>query len=221
MIDQTERTAVRLHGAKTRGIRAWLTPLAFWLWAGVSFALATSLMVAHTYALPQPARDDRVLQATVARTRELVDGKRWRALHVLYSQCRCSQRILTQLFARGPRSDVSEHLVLVSAHAQYEQAARSAGFALEVISPEQLTARYGMLAAPLFVLADSEDRLRYVGGYTERKQGLAMRDVQIMNELRAGRDAEALPLFGCAVSDSLRRMLDPLGIGPTSDRARP
>ena len=193
-----------------RGARAWLVSLSFWLWAGLSFALTAGLMVAHTYALPQPAIEDPVLQAAVASTREPVDGMRWRALHVLYSRCRCSQRILTQLFERGPLSDVSERVVLVGANTDYELAARTAGFAVDVITPEQLTTRYGVLAAPLFVVADARDKLRYVGGYTERKQGLAARDVQILTNLRAGRGADALPLFGCAVSDSLRAILDPL-----------
>lgn len=171
-------------------------------------------MVAHTYALPRPATDDVQLRAAVAATRSPADRGSWRALHFLYTQCRCSQRILSTLFARHPLAGVSERVVLIGAHPEYERAARAAGFDVEVLMPEQLVLRYGAHAAPLFVVADPEDRLRYVGGYSERKQGLDMRDVAILSALTGGRDADELPLFGCAVSSSLRSLLDPLGLRP-------
>jgi hypothetical protein len=197
---------------RKRSLRLLTSQWTFWIWACVSFAGAATLMVAHTYALPKPATDDVQLRTAVAATRSPGERGSWRALHVLYTRCRCSQRILSALFARGPLPGVGERVVLIGEPLDYERAARTAGFDVEVLTPEQLVARYGAHAAPLFVVADPEDQLRYVGGYTERKQGLAMRDVAILAALTSGRDAAELPLFGCAVSSSLRRMLDPLGL---------
>ena len=85
-----------------------------------------------------------------------------------------------------------------------------------MIEPPELAARYGLEAAPVFVVADPEGELRYVGGYTTRKQGLDNRDLAIITELRAGHDQRELPLFGCAVSRSLQQLLDPLGLRGTA-----
>jgi hypothetical protein len=197
---------------RDRGLRAAAVRSAFWLWASAALASAATLMAAHSYALPRPATDNLALQRSVAATRAPSARGRWRTLHVLYSACRCSQRVLTHLSARGALPDVDERLVLVGAHAGYEQAARDAGFAVEVLAPAQLPTRYGLSAAPAFVVADPHDQLRYVGGYTERKQGLALRDLALLAALRAGRASPELPLFGCAVSRSLQALLDPLGL---------
>lgn len=199
---------VRLPGR----LKQSLLRRAFWLWALAAITVAASLALAHDYALPRPARDEQAVRDAVARSRRVGEQGRWLALHVLYSRCRCSERTLAHLFARGPRSDVSERIVLVGAHADFERKARAAGFALDVIAPEQLQQRYHVEAAPLFVVADPEGTLRYVGGYTERKQGLAQRDVVILDALRKGGFAQELPLFGCAVSRRLQSMFDPLGL---------
>lgn len=208
------------HAGGKLSLRSLVARWTFWSWVCVSFVGAATLMVAHTYALPKPSTDDMQLQAAVAATRSPGAQASWRALHVLYTRCRCSQRILSGLFARRPLPQVSERIVLVGEHAEYERAARRAGFEVDVLTPEQLVARYGAHAAPLFVVADPDDRLRYVGGYTERKQGLATRDVAILTALTAGSDAAELPLFGCAVSSSLRNLLDPLGLRARLDGER-
>jgi hypothetical protein len=189
---------------------------AFWVWATVAFVLAATLMVAHSYALPRPETDNPELARALAAERGGPDRQRWLAVHFLYAACRCSQRVLSHLAERKALPDVSERLVLVGAQPTYEAAARKAGFAVDVITPEQLSLRYGLTAAPLLVVADPQDRVRYVGGYSERKQGLELADLAIIADLRAGRVRAELPLFGCAVSRSLQTLLDPLGLRSTT-----
>jgi hypothetical protein len=213
-------TQIETKLAERPRIARQATRWAFWFWACLSFVMATLLMVAHTYALPKPATSDPELRAAVAATRNVADGRRFRALHVLYSRCRCSQRILSHLSERGAMASVSERVVLVGENADYERAARAAGFQVDVITPEQLVARYGVTAAPLFLVAGPDDELRYVGGYSERKQGLDLRDVAILKALVAGESSTELPLFGCAVSDSLKKLLDPLGLKDSSEGDR-
>lgn len=193
-----------------------LSKAAFWIWASVAFVLAATLMVAHTYALPRPETDNPALARALAAERLPADRQRWQAVHFLYGACRCSQRVLSHLAERKALPDVSERLVLVGAQTSFEAAARGAGYAVDVITPEQLSARYGLTAAPLLVVADPEGRVRYVGGYSERKQGLELADLAIIAELRAGRTRVELPLFGCAVSRSLQTLLDPLGLRSTT-----
>jgi hypothetical protein len=196
-------------------LRPVLVRSAFWSWALLSLTLAASLMVAHTYAMPRPATDNADLQRSVAASRGPGEQARWLVLHFLYSECRCSQQVLTHLFERRALPDTTERLVLIGAEPEYESAARDAGFVVEVIEPAQLLSRYGLSAAPLLVVADPTDRVRYVGGYSERKQGPELRDLAVITALRSGHESAELPTFGCAVSRSLQTLLDPLGLRTT------
>jgi hypothetical protein len=73
---------------------------------------------------------------------------------------------------------------------------------------------YHIAAAPLLVVLGPDGSVRYSGGYTEQKQGPAIRDLEIL--AAAARDERPshspLPVFGCAVAADLRRRLDPTGI---------
>ncbi len=177
-----------------------LANYAFWLWALLSLLLVASLMVTHTYALPTPAT------LTVQPT------GRWQILHVLYGRCRCSQRILTHLLARKALPDAAERIVLVGGGQAVAEAARDAGYQVEALTAEQLLERYALSAVPALAVIAPTGATAYLGGYTERKQGQDVEDVAIYRRARAGGQASALPLFGCAVGEALRAQLDPLSL---------
>jgi len=67
--------------------------------------------------------------------------------------------------------------------------------------------RYEIEAAPMLIVLDPSNNVRYAGGYTERKQGPAISDLQIIADTQAAREVSALPVFGCAVSERLRSQL--------------
>jgi hypothetical protein len=181
-----------------------LSSYAFWLWAMLSLALVASLMVTHTYALPTPAAQDLKVERD--------SQGRWLLLHVLYGRCRCSQRIVEHLIARGALPDTAERIVLIGADPDLERRARSAGFAVEPLPAEELPRRYALSAVPAFAVVAPSGRAEYVGGDTERKQGPKIEDLRIYERVRAGTQMGALPLFGCAVSEALRGQLDPLSL---------
>jgi hypothetical protein len=177
------------------------------LWFVAMTLVGSTLMARHLVPLPPPEG---------ARLSGLVRAQgRWMAVHVLYSECRCSQRIADHLLESPRPGDVDEHVLLVADPGQgasmSEQLTR-AGFRVSVVTSEQLAERYGIEAVPLFVVVGPDGAARYAGGYTERKQGPAPRDLEILAAARAGRDLPELPTFGCAVSERLRRTLDPLSI---------
>jgi hypothetical protein len=64
----------------------------------------------------------------------------------------------------------------------------------------------------MLIALDPEGRIRYAGGYTERKQGPVIDDTRILSEVRLEAAPPSLPLFGCAVSDRLRRQLSLLPV---------
>lgn len=189
----------------------------FWAWLLASVVVGGSLLAAHWVALPIPAADDERLDAALAALRGPEDADRWLVVHVLYAACECSARVVEHL-ADDPRPQgVVEKVVWIGNRPELEARLDAAGFAITRVAPTDLTTIYAIESAPLLLVVDGGGTLRYRGGYTDRKQSLAIQDVAIVEQLVADGDVPALPLFGCAVSRRLRDMLDPLGLRSDDD----
>jgi hypothetical protein len=201
--------------------RLW-TPRRFAVWCALGAWLAlcvilgSYLLMSHLVTLPAPAPADPGFQQAIATQRRATERDRWLALHVVLDGCGCSRRVLDHLLVRARPPGIAERIVLVTERpastAGAAVAIRARGFDLDVVTPEQLVARYRIEAAPLLVVADPRDTVRYVGGYTARKQGADIRDLAVIAAVQAGAPVEPLPTFGCAVGRALRSKLDPLGV---------
>lgn len=198
--------------AWSSAIRRSVQIAAFWMAVALLLGLGATTMVGHWVTLPKPSADDRHLRSQLAKLRGPGQETMWLGVHVLYSDCGCSKRVLAHLAESERPTGVAEKLLLVGAHPEYEEGARAAGLAVHVLRPRELQEIYGLESAPLFIVADPNGELRYIGGYTERKRGLAIRDLEIMHSLRHSEQVGALPLFGCAVSQQLQQILDPMGL---------
>lgn len=201
-----------------RKARLWRALFA--AWCALSVTLVSALGAAHFYALPSPSAGDVALARAVASVRA---GRTQVLLHFLYAKCKCSRRIFDHLLARGALAGVAEQVVLVDGDAELAARLRAAGFGVSEANPRELEQRYGVSAAPLLVVAGQADTPAYVGGYTTRKQGLDVEDVRIARDVARGVPTALLPLFGCAVSEQLQRLLDPLGLkyGPFGPQVAP
>lgn len=197
---------------KSRALGRRLARVLFWSWAPLALLIGASLMVGHWYTLPRPRTEDSSVARALASLRRADERNAWLATHVLYSECRCSVRILTHLFARRPMSGVAEKILLVGENGEYVARGRAAGFEVTVVDPNELAERFHIQAVPLLVVQDPANAVRYLGGYTDRKQGPDIRDTSIIRDLVTGGSSRELPLFGCAVSQKLQALLDPLGL---------
>ena len=191
--------------------RVW-TRAALALWAGVCVLGGGALLAFHLVALPVPPVDDPLLQGALAAQSTSSEQGRWRLVHVMYARCPCSQQIIDHLVNDPRPVDVAERVVIVDADNALRARLAAAGFLVDVVDASTLQARWHLEAAPVLVVADPAGRVRYVGGYTDRKQGPVSHDVDIVGQLRRGDRFESLPLFGCATSRSLQRSIDPLGV---------
>jgi len=188
------------------------------VWAAACVVVGTYLLASHLLTMPAPAPTDPVLHRGVAARRGAHQIDRWLVLHVVFDECVCSQRVLDHLLAERRPPGIAERIILVTEH----RAARAAwiaaipahGFELDVVTPEQLVADYHIEAAPLLVIVDPHDTVRYVGGYTPRKQASDVRDLAVIAAVQSGETVEPLPTFGCAIGRALNSRLDPLGIRP-------
>jgi hypothetical protein len=185
----------------------WI-PIAIWFVAVT--ALMAALAIGHWYALPHPDQRDAQLAAGLA---ELLRGRAgWATVHVLYTECRCSQRVLAHLAESERPAGVHEVVVLVGDDAAVAARLRARHYTVVPVSPQALFQRFGIEGAPLFVVVDPAREVRYIGGYTRRQQGPDIQDLSILRELQAGSHPAGLPVFGCAVSKRLQDLADPIAI---------
>jgi hypothetical protein len=174
---------------------------------GVWFA-ATSLFGAWTVA-------QHLIPLPVARPDDTSAGDRPRAWHVLGSDCGCSASVADELARRGPQRGWREQVWLVGDEPAIAAQLQQAGFAVERIAAEKLAADHQIQGAPWLVLFHADGRTAYSGGYSRQRPGVAGTSSELpglMAAVAAGRSAEALPAYGCATSESLRRQLDPLNL---------
>jgi hypothetical protein len=184
-------------------------------WIAAGTIGGATLVVGHSFALPRSAAASPTVTPPRADGRPPIAGTApWSTLHVLYAGCRCSEAIFAHLFQRGTIAGTTERIVLVATGSEeataaaYLARATAAGFAVETVKPDDLVRHFGVEAAPLLVVADPSGRIRYAGGYTDRKQHLELGDETIIAELMGGRASTELPLLASAVSRRLQDALD-------------
>jgi hypothetical protein len=170
------------------------------VWFFVMLVLGAGLLARHLVAMPSPARHGP-LEHGVASLRNEKERGAWLAVHVLYAECRCSQRIVDHLLVSPRPADFVEVVLWVGDAPP--PAGLEARFDVRHVSSDEL-ATLGIEAAPLLVAVDAAGHVRYAGGYTSRKQGPDIEDQRLLREARNQGLVEALPLFGCAVSDRLK-----------------
>jgi hypothetical protein len=184
----------------------------FAMWIAAFVVVGAYLLAPHLLTLPVPEPADEALIHSVAE--QLPPHHGWVALHVLDQDCQCSQRVAEHLLATSRPTGVAERVVWIAGTPDLARVAalEAHGFAVETIAPDQLGERYHLDAAPVLLVVDPTDHVRYLGGYTPRKQAGDMRDEAIIAAVQRGERVPPLPTFGCAVGAALSTTVDPLGI---------
>jgi hypothetical protein len=176
------------------------------VWAAAMLPLGAYTSAVHLLALPQPSQREIAL----APWSSLV-GPRRGVVHVLYASCKCSGRIVDVLTRRHALTSAHEVVMLVGSLGERERELTAAGFEVTHVESENLKRRYHVEAAPLLVVVGEHGEVLYSGGYRASENG-PIADAQIIRDTFAGGTPGSLPLFGCAVSSLLRRIVDPLGL---------
>jgi hypothetical protein len=195
----------------TKQIARSLVRVALGVWFIVMLGVGASLLARHVVALPRPAIDP-ALAAAMGSLRTQDDTGRWMVVHVLYAECRCSQRIAEHLLAATPPSDATEQVLFVGHEPDLAARLTARSYRVLSITPAELGERFHVVAAPAFIVTAPDGSVRYAGGYSTPKQGPEPRDRSILADLRLGRHVDPLPVFGCAVSEKLQAKLNPLGV---------
>ncbi len=186
------------------------------VWALLLMVVIASLMANHWVSLPHPALGATVTVTDLSNPSSgsvtSLDDSRWFALHVLFAECPCSRRVLKHVVSREPLSGVRERIVFIGKDEELQQLAIHNGYEIECLSAEELGTKYGIESAPLLLVTEPSGTIRYSGGYTPRKQGLDIQDAEIISNTLAGKTVTELPVYGCAVSQNLKAIVDPFGL---------
>lgn len=176
-----------------------------WVWFVGTLTIGAFTTGVHALALPSPAAGD----LTGSEVTNL-PGPAGGAIHVLYASCKCSERIVDALVARRARPNLDEIVLGVGDFGNRASALRAAGYQLIGVSAEELTSRFRIEAAPLLLVVRPDRSVGYAGGYRSTESG-PVDDARLIAEALERKSTEAYPLFGCAVSAALRRIVDPFG----------
>jgi hypothetical protein len=180
-------------------------------WLLVTSVGGATLLGRHLIPLPATAAAGPNMAALLA-LRGPDEADQLTAYHVLYAECRCSQRIAEHLVMRARPKGVVEHVLVVGREDALTRKLEASGYRVHPVAPADLLPTYGVEAAPLFVVASRTGTLLYAGGYTARKQGFDVQDVTILRAALASRTTEPLPVYGCAVSERLAKSLNPVSL---------
>lgn len=200
-------------------------------WFAITSVLAAQLLASHLLPVPNPSSQDPIAQAgyqeivhlyQAAQNHDDKPNTKLLMIHTLYADCLCSKRLVEYLQKREQPwpAAVDEMVILVENKREdgggdgekEAEALEQRGFQVVRVDPETLATRFGMTAAPLLTILSTKGAALYSGGYSEQKQGPAVRDLEIVEALIDKRAVDSLPLFGCAVAKNLQKMLDPLRI---------
>lgn len=175
------------------------------LWAIAISVICGHLLVRHLVPLPTPSH----LAPGFVAFRSPKPGEII-VFHVLLAGCRCSEQIARRLVMRPRPTQVEEHLVLVDDDAlTLERRFARTSFIIHHVSTRDLASTFHVSGVPLLLVVSGDGEVRYSGGYTERKQGLIPRDIDIIDAVARGETPDPLPLFGCATAEELRRTHNP------------
>src|SRR5262245_27122353 len=135
--------------SKGRALRGRLVKLALAGWFAVMVTLSAIMLGRHIVPLPRPSADDTAMAAALSALRRPEDAPRFFAVHVLFAECRCSQRIAEHLLTSTRPHDMSEAVLLVGDNAVLEASLQSRGFSVTRVDPDELGTRYHVKAAPI------------------------------------------------------------------------
>jgi hypothetical protein len=179
------------------------------VWAACMLLLGAIMMGRHELSLPVPPPADPALAESLSALKD--DPTHPLVVHVLYTQCRCSQKIAAHLAGSTRPVGMKETVLLIGTDEPLADRLRSRGFGVTSITDEELGGRFHLRSAPMLVVLGKGKEVRYVGGYTRTKQGIDPQDLEIIEHAQT-EVVEPLPVLGCAVEKQLRARIDPTGL---------
>jgi hypothetical protein len=181
------------------------TVLAFAVWA-ITVVLLGGVLT--SYHQPFQTPDANVLTLVGS-----VRPGRWRTVHILSGSCGCSQTVMQHLLKRHLFAGLDERILVVDSGEAYLPGSDALlaklsqqGFPITHIAAKDIPDQVGLRGVPILVIASSENKISYMGGYGSHGD----QDAEILQQVQSGQKPKVLPVLGCAVGERARREADPL-----------
>lgn len=180
----------------------------FWV-GGLSFAVGS--MHAWHYADFSVSKKGFDISSIVEKT----EG--FGVIHFLTPKCSCSNVIFDHLLSRGPLKEAKESVVVIDDESKnLQEKLQRRGFRASVFSSSELIEKFSedIKGVPLLVIYDKDQRIHYVGGYSQNSiTPLTSIDIpHFLKKVSRKKELISLPVRGCAVSMKYKKILDPLGL---------
>ncbi|WP_413558366.1 hypothetical protein [Bdellovibrio sp. HCB209] len=138
----------------------------------------------------------------------------WTLTHVLSESCKCSAKVMAYLKSRGPEKSVNEEIVLLGRAPANTQDLVAQGFTVRHLNPEEIKEDISKLGVPFLLVTTPKGDTVYAGGYSEKsvQDGSPIRDLEILGSLQGKGTVQNFPIFGCAISRKLQKLVDPFSL---------
>jgi hypothetical protein len=142
-------------------------------------------------------------------------SQKWRTVHIISGSCGCSQTVMQHLLKRHLFAGLDEQILVVDSGEAYLPGSvallaklSQQGFPVTHIAAKDIPEQVGLRGVPILVIASSENKISYMGGYGSRGD----QDAEILQQVRSGQTPKVLPVLGCAVGERVRREADPFAL---------
>lgn len=175
-------------------------------WAAASLFVGSVMMVKHLIPLPATFTASGKESRAVRAPQKLI--------YLLAEGCGCSQIVAEYLVETGPRPNYEEEVWTIGDLGRWGRRLHERRFSIRPLRSEHDLERYSIQGAPMLIVTDTEGKITYRGGYAPRllRNPDEVKVGSVLKSLRDGAVVEAFPVFGCAVGQNLRQILDPVGI---------
>lgn len=174
-------------------------------WALLVTIPLASVMAWHLVPLPVPESRDAVHFST--------ETGEWLAVHVFVAGCPCSSSVAEQVASRAPLPGGREMFAVLGTDDALTSTLDDSHLQ-PLPDSDRIALQTQLTGGPCLLVLSPDGKVVYAGGYSPRPPNrlTPIEDRQIWEEIRNGMVPAVRPMFGCAASQTLQQLQDPLGI---------
>jgi hypothetical protein len=130
--------------------------------------------------------------------------------HILASDCGCSQIIAEHLIKRGTKAELPETIIMLGEFEEHEEKLKARGFNVK----HDTEFDSFISGVPLLVVHDENRNVLYQGGYAKKivTPVTPILEQEIIKNALNHIKQKKYPVMGCATSEKIQKVLDPLNL---------
>ena len=179
-------------------------------WIIIVSTIISFQMAGHLLTMPVP----KDLERLDKQLNLLTGSEKFTGLHILFDKCSCTNSLIKSLLKHPSSKEINESILWVGTKESLGVRAEKFlefGYRIIYTDTASLKQNFGVEVAPILALKEGKI-FRYLGGYYDRPGSTLSHEKAIIKAVLAQQTPKSLPVYGCAVSDDLQNIIDPLSI---------